>query len=200
MVLVHLNNPKDFYNVAQIDQLSNDILSTRHFWSVVFKNNNINLPKLNYKKAEYWCIEYEKEIKLHNQVALRMICIDELDYSDDEARFKFDLQTFNLPDVLNVEGVDLEKITLLYNQYHIKKHYTPEVKLMCSLFCYYDDNDDNEYYLSIDDINYINKYYVKINRQSIKQILYNALSIGVTLKYDNDDPIPYYSYEYEFEV
>ena len=189
MVLSHLKNPEDFYTVCQTDRLSNTILSSKYFWSIVFNQQNLHLPATLYNKAYQWNITYEKEWFLNKQVEF---IFDYIDIPYDPAceyeniyEIQFNNTKCLLSNVLNVTGVDLTTVAILEDQNYINRIKLVDVDdyyLICLISRLKDD-----YHLNIVSVNG-EEYAVLLNDNSIKQILYNILSQNVTISdIDGDD-------------
>ena len=190
-ILGYLDNPIDFYNLSQVDKLFYQILSTKHFWDIIFNKKKFILPTFYYTIPYEWILHYKREDHLNCRVTYILDSIRAIEFSDDICQVLFNPKTFNLSTLLNVDGVDIKKIEMFC------------LKLNTNIINFFDKNDidcmityeEGQFWLDIDHIdkhkNSHNIYMVELDIDSIIQIIYNVLLTGFTIKYKDADSILY---------
>lgn len=177
-ILTHIENPHDFYQLCQVNQLFHTILSTKHFWTIIFNKYQFHLPTLPFTKAFQWHIAYEKEWKLNDQIQYILNYMDVPYDPNNEylGEIQFNNKNLLLSSVLNVPGVDIITLTISDYKYIIKSPLHKD-KQYCICTLSKNKMNYNLYILfTLED-----QYGFILDEQSVKQIIYNILQLNIKI-------------------
>lgn len=175
-------------NMISVDKSTCNLLSQKICWDIIFKENNLPLCNMSYDDPSQWLVAFVKESKLKIYSNRLMDILEHpkredfdnpYDFSDEAInKLRIDHRDLCFVNVLDVEEIDIREISKIYNIYVLDK-LNPFLRaryLICDLLF-----SDNEYFVHlVYSFNSINgAYQYCVSRDSMKKILYNALSYGV---------------------
>jgi hypothetical protein len=197
-VLLQINkDTESLLYACSTDKMSRTLCSSKSYWVKRFKQHNLVLPTVNYTSPNGWIFAFEKArlLQLYISNIINTQNEDILEYG-----LTIGMNTCSILDIFNVEGIDVEKLSLLNDRNLLDTFMSNTNGIEVHLGINYvtiEFKPDNTYLITLDyystNSHKGTKFSYQISQTSMEQILYNALSRNVII-YDADgDPIKYYN-------
>lgn len=178
------DDTKQLLAACSTDRLSRNICSDPRYWYRKFEEYQLPIPTIRYSNPNGWIFELETQRLI--QLYVNNLLSDDSDLYKEGGLIIY-ANTVPLVEVLNVQGVNIEEVSLIHNRNLLDKFTANITGLertagLTFAALYYDEPDSYIVDISYQPFQSLTAgatghiYYVTL--ESMRQILYNSLSRG----------------------